>query len=866
MNKIFKAYCENTTLHGWAYIPAVSRLIYRLFWAAVICGMFIGCFFIVDDANTSWIKSPTISTVKSFAKEARKVQFPTITICPVDQELDKWGFMAAVLNTFAFVCDDDESCAKTGKIKGKFAKFLASLGATVSNEFEEKFIGENLISVGQGQFDAMRDALTDLMAAGGPNKNLTYWENALSDYFQGDARKNKILREKFDYYSNPDNLIRDPSALTADANLTKLFNDTFECGTKIFFENKSIMSCGDNRMVYVIYKCLASIGLPPIGPLGTLMSNFAYLATDTTLDHERYANDLSQFADAKTWMDVMGPDRIHAFAPVETEVYESLMDIQTQLFEEVLPIHPLEIAAVMKPSFDFMKEESWSKAFPYTLKKLVDEKEAFVVENVTINNFFGAELTPYRNKVIKALLLSGQVTFGVDKRTPIEVVESLFPNFRTLFQDYALEEFGPPHYKNITENRFYSDPRDDKKTVALRDNLEPLYRIIRYPDGVMSGASMVTDGGVCTVYNVDAGNNFFLEADDTPELLKILNNVTSYSDDKTRVQNIVGSGQAKSLMIQLQLPLSFHLGRQNTGHYKVSFNDRHGYVSNQFSGQDAFVGYQSVFMVKPTEYSATDNFKDLSIKQRKCRFSHEHPDPENSLFKYYSQSTCSFECKLRQAYEFTKCTPWFYWAEDWQELCDGQKTMDFVAEFSFAPSDSCDCLEDCESVSYNIEQSNYWLEPKEQCKRKPLGYFGKFEPYFDVNNRIRQTLGFDVFWYFNQMEAGTPLPLKEYLLTPDLVVPSAYERRCDEQLRHEFGVVSVIIDNPYITEINSDQRVSFADKLGIAGGTVGLFSGLSLISVVELGYWIMRWIMQTGKDMAAKKKNPPAVANAWEKK
>lgn len=67
---------------------------------------------------------------------------------------------------------------------------------------------------------------------------------------------------------------------------------------------------------------------------------------------------------------------------------------------------------------------------------------------------------------------------------------------------------------------------------------------------------------------------------------------------------------------------------------------------------------------------------------------------------------------------------------------------------------------------------------------------------------------------------------------------------CQDRIPKEHAFLHVIIKEPTILQIAKNVRVSFAEKLGIAGGTIGLFTGLSLISVVEVAYWILSWISQ----------------------
>ena len=77
---------------------------------------------------------------------------------------------------------------------------------------------------------------------------------------------------------------------------------------------------------------------------------------------------------------------------------------------------------------------------------------------------------------------------------------------------------------------------------------------------------------------------------------------------------------------------------------------------------------------------------------------------------------------------------------------------------------------------------------------------------------------------------------------------------CLERLKKDHALLEVIVKEPRVMQISQNVRVSFEDKLGIAGGTIGLFSGLSLISVVETLYWIARFIMERSKALAAQRR------------
>ena len=89
----------------------------------------------------------------------------------------------------------------------------------------------------------------------------------------------------------------------------------------------------------------------------------------------------------------------------------------------------------------------------------------------------------------------------------------------------------------------------------------------------------------------------------------------------------------------------------------------------------------------------------------------------------------------------------------------------------------------------------------------------------------------------------------------DLYIERDIIENCKERLTKEYATLRIIIKEPTLLKIIQNIRVSFADKLGIAGGTIGLFTGLSLISIVETCYWILRWLLEKTKKLAAQKRS-----------
>ena len=59
------------------------------------------------------------------------------------------------------------------------------------------------------------------------------------------------------------------------------------------------------------------------------------------------------------------------------------------------------------------------------------------------------------------------------------------------------------------------------------------------------------------------------------------------------------------------------------------------------------------------------------------------------------------------------------------------------------------------------------------------------------------------------------------------------------QYRTNFTVIRIYFDTPTFDKITKDKKVKFVDMLSAIGGTMGLLTGFSIISAVEILYHIV---------------------------
>ena len=62
------------------------------------------------------------------------------------------------------------------------------------------------------------------------------------------------------------------------------------------------------------------------------------------------------------------------------------------------------------------------------------------------------------------------------------------------------------------------------------------------------------------------------------------------------------------------------------------------------------------------------------------------------------------------------------------------------------------------------------------------------------------------------------------------------------QYRTNFTVVRIYFDTPTFDKITKDEKVKFVDMLSAIGGTMGLLTGFSIISGVEILYYVVQFL------------------------
>jgi hypothetical protein len=268
-----------------------------------------------------------------------------------------------------------------------------------------------------------------------------------------------------------------------------------------------------------------------------------------------------------------------------------------------------------------------------------------------------------------------------------------------------------------------------------------------------------------------------------------------------------GAGSAFALNFMVDRG-SFWRHHLPTSLFRIAITEANAYFEAKSISKTVKPGYVTTFSIQPMEVVATSRLIDVSIEQRKCRFSHETQEVMD-MFTEYSQSACEFECLLKKARKACRCTPWnmpFLSTED-QVVCDvfGSYCFNTILGHEHLLKD-CNCLADCKSIQFSINEKEIPIDVEFYCRD---------------TNAIGRKLIKD-----KQMNGYNNLLYKYYKL-PQMIamnvteLPSIYGaleyHMCKQIMMDDIAIVSVQYETKKYVRTIMDKKLSFADKLAIFG-------------------------------------------------
>ena len=363
----------------------------------------------------------------------------------------------------------------------------------------------------------------------------------------------------------------------------------------------------------------------------------------------------------------------------------------------------------------------------------------------------------------------------------------------------------------------------------------------------------ITDKGMCQAFNllpvVDIikpsyfTESFYNAYENDLILDRVIHNGTESGDSFNF--HLLGNFRTRftqGVVDKEMVPSKFMLGISNTNEY----------FDLQKSRKIIPAGYKLTISIQAMEIVPSNGMKDVSIESRNCRLPDENQDLK--IFKIYSKPACEFEFRLFEAQEICNCVPWNI---PWHSIrrypiCDIYGNYCFKSVWKNNQKGTKGCLPGCHQLKFTSSEIREKLDAEVLCKN--------VSPFSTGIKRLAAIL-----WNNSGMTLFTKIKRLKELSTirnwNDATYNETEERVkfCKSLVENDLAEVTVIFERPEFIRTSTSKRTSFPDQLGvfgnncrilnyeigiknvILGGTLGLFTGMSILSMVEILYWLLKF-------------------------
>ncbi len=273
--------------------------------------------------------------------------------------------------------------------------------------------------------------------------------------------------------------------------------------------------------------------------------------------------------------------------------------------------------------------------------------------------------------------------------------------------DWAKKSF--PKYE--IRNTSFSQWDDELKLHLDIRNQNPRIYSSQYNHKPLSDADMIfsqlfvrsytTEGFGYTFNNRLFWNKHQKENEFNQAFYKIMHPFLNDGEPDTYYPETTGPVHGLNLIVQLN-KYDKDVFRDNEKTFptvRVTLHDPNKPADLRGAGIDIRPGYDSTFLITPSQVQTSPDIERIDLARRKCKF----PDEIEGLkiFNEYTQNACMFECMLSQAADKCLCVPWNYPMFNLSvQTCDYQgvycfEEVSFGKAICLAKSDNCFLCRSC---------------------------------------------------------------------------------------------------------------------------------------------------------------------------
>ena len=406
-----------------------------------------------------------------------------------------------------------------------------------------------------------------------------------------------------------------------------------------------------------------------------------------------------------------------------------------------------------------------------------------------------------------------------------------------------------------------------------------------------------TDQGMCCSFNMAKANQILKESkytqaisarqsEDAEFAFETKDPPGWYTENK---EPIPQAGRNKGLM----LIIDGHANKVSDGTVKENVNGFIALVDDDdkfpllsLTSLIARPGYENNIKVDAIHLETKKETRKYEPNRRNCYFPDEH---KLKAHRRYSQFNCIFECEEEFASkclttcneagqecdcqdiayinrislaDHDSCVPWFFpaAAKRLQKMCNPWNAQKFLTIIQKQiPEDQCNhCLPDCTTTKYETSMTYARLR---MCDRTNLGgtsmlcalVDGSFNPapwmataqeeFEDANQTIPWYLDTnyatissddDIAVFPNERSKIDDAQRNSTLIfSSELKGGQTYDA-----FKKDIGIINIFFSEKKILKYVTSNRMSELDFLSQIGGSLGLSMGISLISIIEIIYWL----------------------------
>ena len=261
--------------------------------------------------------------------------------------------------------------------------------------------------------------------------------------------------------------------------------------------------------------------------------------------------------------------------------------------------------------------------------------------------------------------------------------------------------------------------------------------------------------------------------------------------------------------------------------YSIGISTTLNVIDQKINVFDLMPGLHTVISVTPQLVETSEDFHELDAFSRNCKLPHETYGLQ--LNKNYTRTICEHECAFFKAVSLCKCTPWLYRNESTTvPICDmfGGHCFDkIMSTREFYKACSKDCLEDCNGIQLSWEKSYQPINIEKICRQGSVLH--KF-----LMQSAKQHFSND---HYERLTAGN----KEQFLYLDNIMRKRqmsdhYKTLCKQFVQKYVSIVTVESPTDVIALISREKSANFHEKIGVLGGELGLFTGASIVTILDI--------------------------------